>query len=85
MSEGLARMKRLISLGSALLFTGAIVAWPAAGKERYRHYRAASAFGTSPVCPVGSKCQLPAPDCPFGMSYCPRYLVCLDWLSVCPP
>jgi hypothetical protein len=85
MSEGPALMKCLISLGGALLFMGAIVASPAMGRERYRHYRAASTFGTSPVCPVGSKCQLPSPDCPFGMSYCPRYLVCLDWLSVCPP
>jgi hypothetical protein len=42
-------------------------------------------YGTSPICPVGSKCQLPSPDCPFGMSYCPRYLVCLDWTTVCPP
>ena len=85
MSEGRALMKRLVSLGSALLLMGSLVASAAAGKERYRHYRAAYGFGTSPVCPVGSKCQLPSPDCPFGMSYCPRYLVCLDWLSVCPP
>jgi hypothetical protein len=82
MSEG-RLMKRLISLGSALLLLGAIS--PAASLERYRHYRAAYAYGTSPTCPVGSRCQLPSPDCPFGMSYCPRYLVCIDWLSVCPP
>ena len=85
MSEGRALLKRLICLGSALLLVGALAASPAAGGERTGHYRAAYAFGTSPVCPVGSKCQLPSPNCPFGMSYCPRYLVCLDWLSVCPP
>jgi hypothetical protein len=78
-------MKRLISLGSALLFMGAIIASPAAGQERARHYRGVYKYGTSPTCPVGSRCQLPSPDCPFGMSYCPRYLVCIDWLSVCPP
>jgi hypothetical protein len=78
------RQKRLISLGAALLVVGS-VASPAASSERYRLYRSAHVFGTSPVCPVGSRCQLPAADCAFGMSYCPRYLVCLDWLSVCPP
>jgi hypothetical protein len=85
MSEGVGPMKRLISLGGALLLVGAIVASPAASLERYRHNRAAYAYGTSPTCPVGSRCQLPSPDCPFGMSYCPRYLVCIDRLSVCPP
>ena len=77
------RQKRLIALGAALLVVASITS-PAAN-ERYRLYRSAHVFGTSPVCPVGSRCQLPAPDCPFGMSYCPRYLVCLDWFSVCPP
>lgn len=77
-------MKHLTCIAAALLLIAPGFA-PAAAKERYRIYRAASAFGTSPVCPVGSKCQLPAPDCPFAMSYCPRYLVCLDWLSACPP
>ena len=78
-------MKRLISVAAALLFAGSILAYPAAGRERYRHYRLGYGYGTSPVCPVGSKCQLPSPECPFGMSYCPRYLVCLDWLTACPP
>jgi len=78
------RQKRLIALGAALLVVASITS-PAASNERYRLYLSAHVFGTSPVCPVGSRCQLPAPDCPFGMSYCPRYLVCLDWFSVCPP
>jgi hypothetical protein len=79
-------MARLISLGAALLFVASIVgSLPVASKERYRHYRAGAVFGTSPVCPVGSICEVSFPDCRFGMSYCPRYLVCLDWLSVCPP
>ncbi len=78
-------MKRLICVAASLLFVAATVAPPAQSRERYRLYRTASIFGSSPVCPVGSICQLPAPDCPFGMSYCPRYLVCLDWLTVCPP
>jgi hypothetical protein len=77
-------MARLISLGAALLFVTSIVASsPVASKER--RYRAGAVFGTSPVCPIGSMCEVSFPDCRFGMSYCPRYLVCLDWLSVCPP
>jgi hypothetical protein len=85
MSHDRAIMKQLISLGAALLLASSILAPPAASRERYRYYRTASVYGTSPICPVGSKCQLPSPDCPFGMSYCPRYLVCLDWTTVCPP
>ena len=78
-------MKRSIALAAVLLFIASFAGSPAASKKRHRSYRTADGLGTSPICPVGSKCQLPSPDCPFGMSYCPRYLVCLDWLTVCPP